>query len=154
MPDRLIRRLEREGKIRKQRVGFVQVEVLLKDAILDLEEARRIQAIAERAIYLLAYTGMLKAGRALLLLNGYVPGDGAQHKTVVELTSAILGDKFRDLTEQFERMRRKRNDLTYQGGTLLSRTEAQNALSSAISFLQNILRKVKAQNPQLELTFE
>ena len=154
MPDRLIRRLEREGKIRKQKAGFVQVEALLKDAILDLEEARRIQGIAERAIYLLAYTAMLKAGRALLLLSGYVPDDGAQHKTVVELTSAILGEKFRDLTEQFERMRRKRNDLTYQGGTLLSRTEAQNALSSAISFLQNILKKVKAQNPQLELTFE
>jgi uncharacterized protein (UPF0332 family) len=154
MPDRLIRRLEREGKIRKQKAGFVQVEVLLKDAVLDLQEARRIQAIAERAIYLLAYTGMLKAGRALLLLNGYVPDDGAQHKTVVELTSAILGQEFRDLTEQFERMRRKRNDLTYQGGTLLSRTEAQSSLSSAISFLQKILKKVKSQNPQMELEFE
>ncbi len=154
MPDRLIKRLVREGKIRRQNAGFVQVEALLKDAILDLEEARRIQGIAERAIYLLAYTAMLKAGRALLLLNGYVPDDGAQHKTVVELTSAILGEEFRDLTEQFERMRRKRNDLTYEGGTLLSKTEAQNALSSAISFLQKILRKVKAQNPQLELKFE
>ena len=154
MPDRLIRRLEREGKIRRQEAGYVQVEALLKDAILDLEEARRIQGIAERAIYLLAYTAMLKAGRALLLLNGYVPDDGAQHKTVVDLTSAILGEKFRDLTEQFERMRRKRNDLTYQGGTLLSKSEAQNALSSAISFIQNILKKVKAQNPQLELKFD
>jgi uncharacterized protein (UPF0332 family) len=154
MPDKLISRLEREGKIRKQKAGFVQVEALLKDAILDLEEARRIQGIAERAIYLLAYTGMLKAGRALLLLNGYVPDDGAQHKTVVEMTSAILGEKYRDLTEQFERMRRKRNDLTYQGGTLLSRSEAQKALSSAIAFLQNILRKVKAQNPQMELNFD
>ena len=154
MPDKLIRRLAREGKIRAQKAGFVQVETLLKDAILDLEEARRIQAVAERAIYLLAYTAMLKAGRALLLLNGYVPDDGAQHKTVVELTGAILGEEFRDLTEQFERMRRKRNDLTYEGGTLLSKTEAQNALSSAISFLQKILKRVKAQNPQLELKFE
>lgn len=154
MPDRLIRRLEREGKIRRQEAGYVQVEALLKDAILDLEEAKRIQSIAERAIYLLAYTAMLKAGRALLLLNGYVPDDGAQHKTVVDLTSAILGEKFRDLTEQFERMRRKRNDLTYQGGTLLSKSEAQNALSSAISFIQNILKKVKTQNPQLELKFD
>jgi len=75
MPDRLIRRLEREGRIRKQEAGCVQVEALLKDAILDLEEARRIQDIAERAIYLLAYTAMLKAGRALLLSNGYVPDD-------------------------------------------------------------------------------
>lgn len=154
MPDRLIRKLEREGKIRKQQAGYVQVEALLKDAILDLEEARRIQGIAERAIYLLAYTAMLKAGRALLLLNGYVPDDGAQHKTVVDLTTAILGEKFRDLTEQFERMRRKRNDLTYQGGTLLSKSEAQGALSSSISFIQNILKKVKAQNPQLELKFD
>jgi uncharacterized protein (UPF0332 family) len=154
MPGKLISRLEREGKIRKQKAGFVQVEALLEDAILDLEEARRIQGIAERATYLLAYTAMLKAGRALLLLNGYVPDDGAQHKTVVELTSAILGEKFKDLTEQFERMRRKRNDLTYQGGTLLSKSEAQNALSSAISFIQNILKKVKTQNPQLELKFD
>ena len=92
MPDRLIRHLAREGKVRKQNAGFVQVEALLKDAILDPEEARRIQDIAERAIYLLAYTAMLKAGRALPLLNGYVPDDGAQHKTVVEITSAILGD--------------------------------------------------------------
>ena len=130
------------------------METLLKDAILDLEEARRIQAVAERAIYLLAYTAMLKAGRALLLLNGYVPDDGAQHKTVVELTGAILGEEFRDLTDQFERMRRKRNDLTYEGGTLLSKTEAQNAISSAISFLQKILKRVKAQNPQLVLKFE
>jgi len=154
MPDRLIRKLEREGKIRKQQAGYVQVEALLKDAILDLEEARRIQGIAERAIYLLAYTAMLKAGGALLLLNGYVPDDGAQHKTVVDLTTAILGEKFRDLTEQFERMRRKPNDLTYQGGTLLSKSEAQDALSSSISFIQNILKKVKAQNPQLELKFD
>jgi uncharacterized protein (UPF0332 family) len=154
MPDRLIRRLEREGRIRKQEAGYVQVEALLKDAILDLGEARRIQGIAERAIYLLTYNAMLKAGRALLLLNGYVPDDGAQHKTVVDLTSAILGEKFRDLTEQFERMRRKRNDLTYQGGTLLSKSESQNALSSAISFIQNILKKVKTQNPQLELKFD
>jgi len=51
-------------------------------------------------------------------------------------------------------MRRKRNDLTYQGGTLLSGTEAQNPLSSAISFLQNILKKVNAQSPQLEMKFE
>ncbi len=50
---------------------------------------------------------MLKAGRALLLLNGFVPDDGAQHKTVVELTSAILEQEFRDLTEQFEQIEEK-----------------------------------------------
>ncbi len=132
----------------------MQVEALLKEAVLDLEEAKRISSLAERATYLLAYNGMLKAGRALLLLRGYVPDDGAQHKTVVEMTATILGDKYRNLTEQFETMRRKRNDLTYEAGTLLSKSEAQKAFSDAIELVKRILTEVKAQNPQLDLELD
>ena len=154
MPDKLIKRLEREGKVRRQKAGLVQVEALLKEAVLDLEEAKRISSVAERATYLLAYNGMLKAGRALLLLGGYVPDDGGQHKTVVEMTTAILGPKYRSLTEQFETMRRKRNDLTYGAGTLLSKSEAQRAFSDSIELVKRILAEVKAQNPQLNLKLD
>jgi uncharacterized protein (UPF0332 family) len=152
--DKLIKKLERAGKIRKQRAGFVQIEALLKEAVLDLEEAKKIAHLAERATYLLAYNAILKAGRALLLLKGYVPDDGAQHKTVVEMTSAILGDPYRELTEKFETMRRKRNEMTYESGTLLSKSEAQKAFSDAISLVKKILAEVKSQNPQLKLKFD
>jgi uncharacterized protein (UPF0332 family) len=114
--DKLIKKLEKAGKLRKQKVGFVQIEALLKEATLDLEEAKKISHLAERETYLLAYNAMLKAGRALMLLKGYVPDDGAQHKTVVEMASAILGDSYRELTEKFETMRRKRNEMTYESG--------------------------------------
>ena len=154
MLEKLIKRLEREGKIRRQKAGVVQVEALLREAILDLEETKRIIDVAERATYVLAYNGMLKAGRALLLLRGYVPDDGAQHKTVVEMTTAILGEKYRSLTEQFETMRRKRNDLTYEAGTLLSKSEAQRAFSDAIELVKRVLIEVKSNNPQMELQFE
>jgi uncharacterized protein (UPF0332 family) len=154
MLNKLIRRLEKEGKIRKQKAGFVQIEALLKEAILDLEEAKKIVQLAERATYLLAYNSMLKAGRALLLLRGFVPDDGAQHKTVVEMTSAILGDQYRTLTDQFETMRRKRNEMTYEAGALLSKSEAQKAFSDAIALVKRILAEVKSQNPQFELKFE
>ena len=154
MLDKLIKKLERAGKIRKQRAGFVQIEALLKEAVLDLEEAKKIAHLAERATYLLAYNAMLKAGRALLLLKGYVPDDGAQHKTVVEMTSAILGDPYRELTEKFETMRRKRNEMTYESGTLLSKSEAQKAFSDAISLVKKILAEVKSQDPQLKLKFD
>lgn len=97
---------------------------------------------------------MLKAGRALLLLNGYIPDDGAQHKTVVEITSAILGNKYKSLTEQFESMRRKRNEMTYGAGILLTKSEAQIAFSDAISLVKNILIEIKSKNPQLELEFD
>jgi uncharacterized protein (UPF0332 family) len=151
---KLLKKLETAGKIRKQRAGFVQIEALLKEAILDLEEADKILHLAERATYLLAYNAMLKAGRALMLLQGYVPHDGAQHKTVVEMTSAILGDRYEDLTERFETMRRKRNEMTYEAGTLLSKSEAQEAFSDAIAVVKRILSDVKSRNPQLELKLE
>jgi len=45
----LIKRLEKEGKLRKQEVGFSQVEALLKQSLLDLEEANKIVNIAGMA---------------------------------------------------------------------------------------------------------
>lgn len=154
MLEKLIKRLEKSGKIRRQKAGFVQIEALLKEAILDLEEAEKIAHLAERATYLLAYNAMLKAGRALLLLQGFVPYNGSQHKTVVEMTSAVLGDKYGAITGQFERMRRKRNEMTYESGTLLSKSEAQKAFSDAIALVKKIFAEVKSQNPQFELKFE
>ena len=153
MPDKLVERLTREGRLKKQKAGFVQIESLLKSAIVDLEEARKISHLAERATYLMAYNAILKAGRALLLLKGYVPDDGSQHKTVVEMTSAILGDRYRNLVAQFETMRRKRNEMTYESGTLLSKSEARRAFSDGISLVRKILDEVKSKNPQMELKF-
>ena len=151
MPDHLISKLEKEGKLRKQKAGFVQVEALLRQAIADLMEAKKIIEIAERATYVLAYMAMLKSGRALLLFKGYVPIDGAQHKTVVEVTSACLGEKYRNLTGHFETMRRKRNELTYEAGGLVSPSESQQAFNDAMDLVKEILRQVKAENPQMEL---
>ena len=52
--DKLIKKLEREGKTRKQRAGIIQIEGLLKQAILDLNEAKKIVHLAERATYMCA----------------------------------------------------------------------------------------------------
>jgi seryl-tRNA synthetase len=70
------------------------------------------------------------------------------------MTSAILGDKYKNLTEQFESMRRKRNEMTYEIAALLSRSEAQKAFSDAISLVKKILTEVKSKSPQLELKFD
>ena len=67
------------------------------------------------------------------------------------MTSAILGDKYRNLTEQFETMRRKRNEMTYETGGLLSRSEAQKAFSDAISLVKKILTEVKSQKSSVRV---
>jgi hypothetical protein len=46
--DKLVRQLQKAGKLRKQKAGFVQIEALLKEAILDLEEAQKIAHLAEK----------------------------------------------------------------------------------------------------------
>ncbi|MCX5698272.1 MAG: hypothetical protein NTX01_01035 [Candidatus Omnitrophica bacterium] len=148
-----IERLLKEGKLKKQKAGFTQIDALLKEAILDLREAKKISGLAKRATYLLAYMAMLKTGRALMLFEGYVPDDGAQHKTVVEMTYLILGEEFRALVDHFEIMRRKRNELTYEAGVLLSATDAQKSLADAITLVKKALSKVKSRNPQIEIDF-
>jgi len=151
MIDNFAKKLEKEGKLAAQKAGIVQIEALLKESIIDLEEAKKTLHIADRATYIMAYTAMLKAGRALLLLKGYRPTDGAQHKTVVEMTGAILGDKYTGLVSHFETMRRKRNELTYEAGTLLSGSESKQALDDATLLVKNILKQAKSRNTQLEL---
>jgi uncharacterized protein (UPF0332 family) len=154
MLDSLISRLKKEGKLIEQKVGIVQIEDLLKEAIIDLDESKKtLHASADRATYLMAYMAMLKAGRALLFLKGYRPSDGAQHKTVVEMTGVILGDKYVNLVNHFETMRRKRNELTYEAGGLLSRSEAESALEDAKALVKKILEEAKSRNPQMELDF-
>lgn len=153
MADELIKKLEGEGKIARQTAGMVQIEALIKEAIIDLDEAKKTLHLADRATYILAYNAMLKAGRALLLLKGYRPTDGAQHKTVVEMTGAFLGNNYISLINHFETMRRKRNEMTYEAGALLSPSEAEQAFSDATTLVKKILAEAKSRNPQLELEF-
>lgn len=150
MLEKLIKRLENEGKLKKQRAGIVQVEAMLKDAMIDLEETKKISHLAQRATYLMAYTAMLKAGRALLLMKGYVPDDGAQHKTIVEITAVVLGDKYKGLTDHFENMRRRRNEITYKSGAMVPKSEANAAFESAIALVRKILDQAKTVDLQLE----
>ena len=153
MSERVIKDLEKSGKLRKQTAGVTQVEDLLREAMRDLAEAKKIKDIAERATYLLAYNAMLKTGRALLLFHGLRPADGGQHKTVVDVTTALIGAQYRHLADHFESMRRKRHDITYDAGALISLSEAQAAFDDAIALVKEVLKEVKKQNPQIELKF-
>ena len=152
--DDLIKKLKLEGKLCNEKVGFIQIEGLLQDALKDIQEARVVIKVGERSPFILAYQSMLKAGRALLLLHNLRPADGAQHRTVVQICEVILDKKFKSLAEQFERMRRKRNELTYEYGGLLSRPEVEASLHDSEAWIRAVSNKVKEKNPQFELKFD
>lgn len=88
-----------------------------------------------------------------MFLKGYRPVDGYQHKTVVEFCSIILGNKYKNLTQHFDRMRRKRNIFIYEVNISISPTEVENALITAKEFVELIKEIITKANPQHKFTF-
>ncbi len=146
--------LIRSGKLSRQKAGFSQVEGMLRAAIDDLEEAKKVRSVSGKATYLMAYNAMLKAGRALLLQNGLRPDDGEQHKTVVDATGSIMGSKYKELIIQFDVMRRKRNEFTYGAMSAASGAESSAALSDSVELIKWILKEIRKTNPQMSFDWE
>jgi uncharacterized protein (UPF0332 family) len=142
--DKFVSEYLSRGLIQKQKVAITDVERLLLRCTKDLETAKANLKIDEAIAYTVAYLAMLRAGRAFMLLKGFRPSDGYQHKTVVEFMNQVVGEEYRDIIEHFDRMRRKRNIFTYEIDVTISYTEADNALRSGEKFVTlkwNLSRK-------------
>ena len=150
----LIRQLMDGGFLKEHPKDPAQAKKLLTRAMRDIKTAQANLDIDEEAAYTFAYLAMLRAGRGLMSLKGYRPADGRQHKTVVDLAGHFLGKAYEDLAYQFERMRRKRNQFTYEPDMPLGLKEAQEALETAREFVRQILSLARKESPQLELGTE
>jgi uncharacterized protein (UPF0332 family) len=93
-----------KGLLRRQESDLRAVQILILRAYKDFKTAKANLEIDEGIAYTVAYLAMLHAARAFILLKGFRPTDGYQHKTVVEFVSHFLGKEFRVITEQFDRM--------------------------------------------------
>src|SRR3989338_307535 len=116
-----------KGLLKEQKPSLKAVEKLILRAHKDLKTAEANLDIDEGIAYSVAYLAMLRSGRALMLLKGYRPSDGYQHKTVVEFMAHLFEEGFKDIAERFDIMRRKRNIFTYEIDISISQTEAKNA---------------------------
>lgn len=142
-----------KGLLKKQKSNFQAIEKLISRADKELKIAKANLSIDEGIAYTVAYLAMLHTGRALMLLKGFRPADGYQHKTVVEFMSHFLGEEFGTIAERFDKMRRKRNIFTYEVSISISITEAENALNTAVKFVNLIKDIIKKENPQKEFRF-
>jgi uncharacterized protein (UPF0332 family) len=86
----------------------------------------------------MAYNAILQASRALMLSNGYRPRGSEQHATVVEFIQEILGSTFTDQINLFDQMRRKRHRVIYEAAGLVSKSEAEQAITFSINFVEKI----------------
>lgn len=142
-----------KGLLKKQKTDLQAVEKMLRRSYKDLSAAKANLAIDEGIAFTVAYLAMLHAARAFILLKGFRPADGFQHKTAVEFTAYFLGKEFKSVAEQFDRMRRKRNIFTYDVDIAISKTDAINALATATQFVDLMKELMQKENPQLEFKY-
>src|SRR3989338_2652540 len=143
----------KRGLLKRQRVNIQQIETQIVRANKDLHTARLVLREDSEWAATIAYQAMLRVGRALLFANGYLPADGRQHRTVVELTQHLLGREYAALVERFEVMRRKRNLFFYESDPFGTLTEAKNALEAAAELIHAIQRLVQHKHPQRHFDF-
>lgn len=108
-----LKNLESNGLLKREKIGIDQVRALLQSASKNIFASEKNLSIDEEACYTLAYNAMLKTARALVFLQGFRPSDRQQHKTTIEVAGELLGKEFSDLINMFDKMRKKRNQFTY-----------------------------------------
>ena len=141
-----------KGFIKKEEIGFDQISKTIGKAYQKIRASEiLLENDVEEDAYALAYEAMLLAGRALVFSCGFRPRAVGSHKTVVEFTRRIIGDRYDILVKKFDKMRKKRHYIIYGSSSDVSPTEAQNAIKSATEFLEKIKQEIAAKNPQQKL---
>jgi len=143
--------LESQGLIEKVKVTERQIWLHLTRAEKDLATAEANLDIDEEWAFTIAYHAMLRAGRALMLLEGYRLKGRDQHKTIVVFCAAILGEQYKQLVNRFNRMRVKRHHFIYEPEKPISKTEAIGSIQSARELVEKIKEVLKAESPQKRL---
>jgi uncharacterized protein (UPF0332 family) len=141
----------KRGLLKKRRANFKQIEKQLIRALKDLSTFKTLVCDDPEWASTVAYQAMLRSGRALIYAYGYLPSDGQQHKTVVEVTGIILGKKFNGIVSQFNKLRKKRNIFFYDSLDTSNIAEAKKAGKTAKQLINAIHKKIIEINPQISL---
>jgi len=144
-------KLEREGKLKRQKVGFDHLNDLLEAARRNFEAGRVLQGRVDEAAFKLFYDGLLQVGRAIVLLKGFRPDDGEQHKTTFAAAGEVLGPEYDDLIIKIQKFRTKRNDCVYDPKGLIGKSDAAAIHRTASLFWARVRARLEKENPQLKL---
>ncbi len=136
-----------KGLLKHIKPDFDQIDQQMHRAEKDLHTVRRILDEDPSWASTMAYQSMLRAGRSLLFAHGFLPADGQQHKTVVELTGKLLGPESAALVGYFERLRRKRNEFFYEAEESQDADDARRAVKAAHDLVAEIGKNITGMHP-------
>lgn len=141
----------KDNLIKKEKPDFKQISYQLKRAQKDLKTAESNLPIDLTWAFAIAYHAMMRAGKALIYSQGYLPTLKRSHKTIVELAKLILGVEYDAILNRFNRMRRQRHDFIYDSKNHITPHEAKSSVDTAKKLIEKIIVLVKKENPQKDL---
>lgn len=144
-------RLLRENLIKKQKPDFGQIVEQIARAEKDIKTAGATMKLDPTWAVTIAYHAMIRAGRALMYANGFLPTAKFTHKTIVDFTGDALGKEYAVLTVKFDRLRKQRHDFIYESKNHVTSEEVLSAIDAAGKMLSEIKKQIKNINPQAEL---
>ena len=142
--------LEQKKRIQKYKATSQEIANRLKLARRDLAAARKTLDTDHDWAFSMAYNAALQAARALVLAKGYRLRGAEQHGTAVEFCRLALGRESGADVDRFDQMRRKRHKVIYDEAGLVSKREAEDAITFAEHFVEKLRETVTSQ-PGLEL---
>ena len=131
-------------RIAKGMFSLQQVSECLKIARRDTATAKSILNTSQDWAFNIAHNAMNQAGRALMLHEGYRPLGEGHHATVVQFLEIAFGGKHGDLLNEVDRIRRKRNKVTYDTTGLISKKDAEEAIAVAEQLLEVVVKHMDA----------
>ena len=139
------------GLVKEVRPNFRQIERQVLRAEKDLRTFKLVIEADPEWASTIAYQAMLRLGRALMFSFGYLPADGQQHKTVIEITGGLLCKEYSLVVKYFDRMRRSRNAFFFDSLDTGGQAQAKKSLETGEKLLRAVKAKIAEQNPQIGL---
>ncbi|MGE5264134.1 MAG: HEPN domain-containing protein [Acidobacteriota bacterium] len=139
--------LIQQNRIKAYKARPEEIRRLLQVAARDLATAEHNLPEDHDWAYGIAYNAVLQASRAFMLAKGYRPRGGEQHSTVVQFVEEALGKKYVSQIALFDQMRRKRHRIIYEMTGLVSKQEAEQGVTFAKKFVEEIRLLISKQIP-------
>ena len=133
-------RLEENRRIRKGKFSNKQISDCITLSKRDLKAAKKMLKENKDWAFNIAYNAMLQAAKALMYSKGFRSSGIGHHATIIEFAGIILDDKYSELIEVLDTMRRKRNIAIYDAAGLISSREVEEAIKNAQYLVKEIIK--------------
>ena len=146
-------RLLSEGRMRPHRTSAKEIADLCEVADRDLADAAVPQLSTDRR-FATAYNATLALATMVLHAGGYRAVGAGHHWITYQALPDIMGPQLQARRDYFDHSRSRRNTADYDRAGVISETEAQELLTEATAFRQEVLEWLRAEHPVLLTTGE